>query len=105
MAAKSMREVGRVNTLISPATHSICYAKRSRTFFGADPSNEEGILAAIRTVCAFLSLVLAWLDSKCILLVRIEFVDIFGSKLTPFSGGRSGYTVGDVRYGRGGGAG
>jgi hypothetical protein len=87
MAAKSVGKVGWVNALISPAAYSICYTKRSCTFFRAHTRDKEGILAAIRTIRAFLRPGLASLDPKRILRLHIELVDIFGSKSTTFPGG------------------
>jgi hypothetical protein len=49
-----MRKVGRVNTLISPATYSICYAKSSGTFAGTNAGDKESILATVRTIRALL---------------------------------------------------
>jgi hypothetical protein len=49
-----MGEVGRVDTLISPATYSISNAKRRRPFLSTDTCDEEGILTTIGAVCAFL---------------------------------------------------
>jgi hypothetical protein len=57
-----MGEVGRVDTLISPATYSISNAKRRRPFLSTDTCDEEGILTTIGAVCAFLCFRIAMLN-------------------------------------------